>query len=315
MSNERAVVPMEIVVRTLQAPQMQGIIKQALPPNVTLDRFTRATLTAIQQNPSILEADRNSLYNAITRCAQDGLMPDGRQAAIVTFSTKVKTPKGDVWVKKAQHMPMVEGIIYQLAKSGISAYAVSVYENDEFEAWNDENGQHVKHRPTKLGATRGPRIGAYATGKTKDGWVYVEVMDMDDLEVPKRATKQRDKDGNLTGPWKDTPDRMEQKSCLHRLAKRIPSAALRDDDEFNESPPSATDVPAPPSTPAETPPPEQPKRSRALQAVIDAGGEYVQAVTPEPAQDASVVAEQSRVTPDKASESETPPAAAGKEMF
>lgn len=278
MSSNQQLAPLDVISRTLQAQQMQEIIKQSLPPGVSQDRFTRATITAIRQNPDILDCDRNSLYNAVVRCAQDGLMPDGRQAAIVKFNTKVKTAEGEKWVAKAQHMPMVEGVIYLLAKAGVSAYAASVYANDTIELWNDENGQHVKHVPAKFGSPRGDRLGAFALGKTKDGQVYVEAMTQEDLEVPRAATKQRDRNGNLTGPWRDVPDRMEQKSCLHRLAKRIPSAALRDEDEFREDAetPSETTVAGssspPPSAPAGSPSSSDKKRSSALQAVIDAGG-------------------------------------------
>lgn len=339
-----AVTPMQRVINTLIAPQMQNVIQQALPPGVTLDRFTRATLTAIQQNPDILDCDRNSLYNAIARCAQDGLMPDGKQAAIVAFNTKVKIRGDDgrvaeAWIKKAQHMPMVEGIIHLLGKAGVSAYAVSVYENDEVELLNDEDGQHFSHRPAKFGTPRGARIGAVAVGKTKDGQVYVEAMTMEDLEVPKRATKQKDKDGNLTGPWRDVPDRMEQKSALHRLAKRMPHAALRDDDEFEEE--AKAPVNAPAGAPVAQPPDEtvvssQPagkpasgkKRSAALQAVVDAQGTDAAPGSAEPTEEQPEKKAEPAKTPDKEPEKKAPaPAAApdpkpagtiqqsGKEVF
>ena len=326
MSSNQQVAVIDVVCRTLQAPQMQGIIKQALPPGVTEDRFTRATLTALRQNPDILDCDRNSLYNAIVRCAQDGLMPDGKQAAIVKFNVNVaKRGQPEQWVAKAQHMPMVEGIIHLLARAGVFAYAASVYENDTIQLWNDEDGQHVKHVPAKFGTDRGKRLGAFALGKTKDGQVYVEAMDMNDLEVPKRATKQKDRNGNLIGPWRDVPDRMEQKSCLHRLAKRIPSAALREEDEFQENaeaPPekaateqNAGSQPSPPSS-AGSPSPEAPaekKRGRALQAVIDAGG-----ADPMPASDSSDEQPEPEKKPAE-SEKKPPPAEtkppAGSEVF
>src|SRR5438552_225044 len=71
-------------ITTSLGPQIQ----QALPAKVTLERFTRATLTAVQQNPELITVDKRSLYNSIVRCAQDGLLPDGREAALVIFSEK-----------------------------------------------------------------------------------------------------------------------------------------------------------------------------------------------------------------------------------
>lgn len=332
MSANQQVAVIDVVTRTLQAPQMQTIIKQALPQGVSEDRFTRVTLTALRQNPDVLNCDRNSLYNAIVRCAQDGLLPDGRQAAIVKFRTNIaKRNEPAVWIDKAQHMPMVEGVIHLLAKAGVFAYAASVYANDTIDIWNDETGQHVKHVPAKFGTPRGERLGAFALGRTKDGQVYVEAMNMDDLEIPKRATKQKDSQGNLIGPWKEVPDRMEQKSCLHRLAKRIPSAALRDDDEFredSETPPTMTDAGAsspPPSASAGSPSPnDAKKRGRALQAVIDAGGadpapasessdEQPQEAQKEPTKDAGQPPKQeAEAAPKKAT---VAPAAGGSEVF
>lgn len=270
MSESRAVSPVAVVANTIQADQMQKMIRQVLPKDVTADRFTRTTLTAIQNNPDLLvNTDRQSLYNAVVRCAEYGLMPDGKQAVIVKFWSR------ELNQFKAQAMPMVEGIIHIMGKAGVPAFAATVYENDEFEQWNDETGQHVRHKPVKLGKPRGARVGAFAAAKTKDGWSYVEAMDMTDLEVPKRVTRQKDKDGNLIGPWRDTPDRMEQKSALHRLAKRVPSLALRDDEEFNGdeqlvAPPSSGSPEPPPQNAAEgTQEPATPKRPRGLQKVVD----------------------------------------------
>lgn len=285
------------IKNTLNAVQMQDSLRKRLPPGVSLDRFTATAITAVGQNPDLIDCDRNSLYNAIASCAKDGLLPDGKQAAIVAFNTKVKwRDAGGQWqedyIKKAQHMPMVEGIIHVFGKHGVKAYAISVYANDEFEIWNDENGQHLRHRPVGLGKTRGERVGAVAVAKDKDGQVWVEAMDMTDLEVPKRATKQKDNQGNLIGPWRDVPDRMEQKSALHRLAKRVPKVDLQDDDEFQdqESAPPMTTAAGNRGMPQQTPEPAQKNtskkaRSAALQAVVDAGGaEAVPSAAPTEAQ-------------------------------
>ena len=77
------------------APQF----KAALPGHVSVERFMRVTLTAIQTNPQLLEADRRTLFAAATKAAQMGLLPDGREGAIVTFKNQ------------AQWMPMVAGIM------------------------------------------------------------------------------------------------------------------------------------------------------------------------------------------------------------
>src|SRR5208282_5576277 len=97
-----------------------------------------------------------------------------------------------------------------------------------------DTGQHVEHEPMTFG-DRGERVGAYACARIRaTGQTFIEAMNMEDLEVPKKATKSKDKSGNLYGPWADVPDRMEQKSCLHRICKRLPNVELQEDEEFRE---------------------------------------------------------------------------------
>jgi hypothetical protein len=66
------------VCQNIASPAFRTNLEQALPPNVSIDRFIRTALTGIQQNPAVCDADRQSLYLAIQRCAADGLLPDGR---------------------------------------------------------------------------------------------------------------------------------------------------------------------------------------------------------------------------------------------
>lgn len=241
-----------VVVAALATPEWQAKIDNALPANVTRERFVSTAITAVRNFKEAAECTKDSLYNSVLQAAQAGLMPDGRQGALVAF--KVKLPSG-AWEKQARFMPMVEGIIHQLGNCGINAYAVSVYEKDEIKVWHDDSGQHVTHMPMLFG-DRGARIGALACAQTPDGTTYVEVLNVADLEKIRSVSRAKDQQGNPTGPWKDWPDRMEQKSALHRLAKRVPKpddARVSDEDE-----------------PAVVTEPEQPRqRPAALQAVID----------------------------------------------
>ncbi len=78
---------------------------------------------------------------ALTRCAKDGLMPDGREAALIVRSTKVNNQ----FVKKAVYMPMVDGVMKRARQSGQVANIIAkvVYSQDEFEYVIDENGEHL----------------------------------------------------------------------------------------------------------------------------------------------------------------------------
>ncbi len=241
----------------LQSEAMKEQISKLLPPDVSYDRFTRTTMVAINTNPDVLQADRQSLYNAISRAAADGLMPDGREAALVVYSEK----RGNNYVKAVRHMPMVEGIVKMMGKAGIKAYAASVYASDVIEVWNDDNGQHIKHKPEPF-KPRGEMVGVYAVATDKDGTTYVETLNLDEIDRIRASSKSGDK-----GPWAAWYDRMAQKSALHRIKKRVPifsadiADSLRDPEEDTETPveaPEASEAPAP-----------APKRPRGLQAVVD----------------------------------------------
>ena len=109
--------PVAIVCRAITTPDMQAKFKAVLPTDVSLDRFTRVTLMAIQKNPSV-ECDRTSLYNS---CVDAAARPDaGRQGRRHRLVPAEGRPP------KAQFMPMPEGIIKEMAKAGVKAHAVSV---------------------------------------------------------------------------------------------------------------------------------------------------------------------------------------------
>lgn len=214
------------VTQALASPAMRAQLEHMLPSNVPIDRFTEVTLMAIRQNPDVLQADRQTLYDACLQLARRGLLPDKKEAALVVFPTNVGTRSQPKWVKVVTQMPMVEGIIKEMGKAGVKAYAMSVYANDQIRLWNDDAGQHVLHEPIMFG-DRGARVGCYAAGLMPDGRTYVEAMNNEDIAKVRARSRQKDDNGNPTGTWKTDPERMEQKSALHRLRKRIP---ILDDD-------------------------------------------------------------------------------------
>ncbi len=253
------------VVNALQSTGFAQQLQQLLPAGVSQDRFTRTTIVALQNNPSVLEGDRQSLYNAICRAAADGLMPDGKQGALVLYNIKA----GDRWVKAVRWMPMVEGIIAQLAKANIPTYAISVYANDHIEVLNDDNGQHITHRPIVFG-DRGEFVGVAAVARVGDR-TYVETMTVAEIDKVRAASKAAD-----SGPWKTWYDRMAQKSVLHRLKKRLPIVdlavvdRLRDPEEDDAPMPAQAEEAQPAVEETPPPPPAPRRRSKALDAMVAA---------------------------------------------
>lgn len=212
----KALTPIEAFRNDLS--RMGPQFKMALPPHIVPDKFIRVVVTAVQGNADLLNVDRGSLFGACMKAAQDGLLPDGREGAIIKFRTK----EGD----KAQWMPMVGGILKKVRNSGelSSISANVVYKNDQFDYFIDESGEHLTHKP-KLDGERGPIHLTYAVAKTKDGGVYVEVMTEDQMTAVKGMSRAKD-----SGPWSGPfADEMRKKTAIRRLSKRLPMSTDLDD--------------------------------------------------------------------------------------
>lgn len=222
--------PIEIYVNTIKGPEIQGLINKSLPKEIPAVKFTAAVIGAIKANQQVfIDCERQSVYNSIIEAARRGLVPDGKQGALVPFKKKVNGQ----FIKFCQFMIMPEGIIDSLARLGITIYAQSVHKNDKYRFWSDDKGQHVDHEFDPF-TDRGERVGAFSCATTRAGVSYVEAMGMADISRVMKVSKQKDDQGNMTGPWKDWPERMEQKSCMHRVCKRTPNVDIGDDDEYTD---------------------------------------------------------------------------------
>lgn len=263
------------LMESLKHPKMQEQLRMSLPPSVSLERFTAVTISAISHNPDLADADRQSLYNAIVKAAQDGLLPNGVEAFLNVYSTNI-APRGTPprYIQKVEYQKMVGGIIKLFEEAGIDAWAESIHENDFFDVWADESGQHFTHRPVRLGGAKGGRVGVYAAAKRPGSRsLIIQVMDMDDLRRVRQASRSPDK-----GPWAVWPERMEQKAALHRLKKRVatidPKAAEilgsidnefdDDDDKAHVETSGAAQAPPPDPIPAHRP--------KNLQSLMDQEG-------------------------------------------
>lgn len=256
--------PIDMVCSTIKHADFRANLAQALPPGIDPDRFVRVTLTALQQNPSLANGDRQSLYTAVIRCAQDGLLPDGKRAALVMFGQQV------------QYMPMIGGLREILANHGIILATGVVHKNDSFEY---ELGVEptMQHKPAALDADRGEAIGAWAQAKDADGNIYLEVMGKQDIEVVRQVS--RAKNGDLWTKWWGEAAR---KTVGRRLFKSLPLADKLDEREsrildamdaemdFNAPTNSAQASTDQPQNGAQQPP-SGPRRPRGLDAVAAAG--------------------------------------------
>jgi recombination protein RecT len=202
--------------------RMSGEIAAALPPHIPPERFMRVVVTAVNADPALLDADRKSLFEASMRSAQDGLLPDKREGALVIFKNRV------------QWMPMIAGILKKVRNSGelVSIGAHVVYENDRF-AYVLGDEERIEHEP-KMDGPRGKARAVYAIAKTKDGGIYREVMSLEEVEKVRKVSRAAN-----NGPWVEWWEEMARKTVLRRLAKRLPMSSdmddlMRRDDELYE---------------------------------------------------------------------------------
>lgn len=232
---------------TAMTPQFAA----ALPKHVSPERFVRVMMTAVQTSPALLNADRRTLFASAMKASQMGLLPDGREGAIVTFKDQ------------AQFMPMVAGIMKMVRNSGeISTWSVqAVYENDAFDFCLGDD-EHITHKPALT--NRGKLIAVYSIVSMKDGEKSREVMSVEDVN----AIRARSRSGN-SGPWVTDFAEMSKKTVVRRHAKRLPlstdiDGAIREDDELF-MPPAETPQEAPQAPQA----PAAPKRPSRLQKVAE----------------------------------------------
>ncbi len=211
MSTSQEVVqrtPQQELVARVRSEEFKEQLSLALPENVTPERFVRATATALLDNPDIVKAEPDSVFQALLRSAQDGLMPDGREAALVLFGGK------------AVYMPMVGGFRKIAAEHGWTIRSAVVYDADEFEVELGDKPK-VRHVPVRPGVERGEIIAAYAVGAHKDGRREVEVMTVSEIEKVRGVSRAKDR-----GPWVEWYSRMCEKSAARRLFAKLPLADI-----------------------------------------------------------------------------------------
>lgn len=203
--------------------------KSVLPAHIPVKKFMRTVVGAVQNNPDILKCTKDSIMSACQKAAQDGLVIDGREAALVKFGNA------------ATYMPMVAGILKKLRNSGSLSTidAVIVCEKDDF-SYNPGTGELV-HNPDWFG-DRGVAIGVYAIAVLKDGGKQIAILNKVQLEKIRQVSRSKDR-----GPWKDWKEEMWAKSALRKLAKLLPSSAdvdqMFDHDNDNYDLDAASDKP------------------------------------------------------------------------
>jgi recombination protein RecT len=198
-----------VIKQAIADPRAAAQLKMALPEHIPVERFQRVALTALMNNPDIADCSKESVMNSLMKCAQDGLVPDNREAALVKFKNT------------AQYMPMVYGLIKRMRNSGevqtVNAYIV--YENDEFDYVIEDGIEKFMHRP-RIKGDRGAMVLAYCVVLLKDGGKHIEVMSKADIDRARAASRAPN-----SPAWANWYEEMAKKTVIHRAAKRCPTSS------------------------------------------------------------------------------------------
>lgn len=199
--------PQQQLLSKIRSDRFQEQIEAALPATVTPQRFIRAAATALLDNPDLANARLDTLFASLLKCAQDGLLPDGREAAIVLYK------------RDAQYLPMVGGYRKIAGEHGWQIVARVVYQADEFEF---EQGfePRLRHVPARPGVDRGQRVAAYAVAQHRDGRrAHPVVMTAQEID-------ERRKKAQTDMVWKQWTDRMYEKTVAKAIFKELPLETL-----------------------------------------------------------------------------------------
>jgi recombination protein RecT len=195
---------------------------KTLPTYIKPERFVRTAQSALTFTRNIDKVKNpQSLLSACMKAAADGLILDGREAALVVDYN------GDV-----QYRPMVRGLLKLAYNSGqIKNIVVEVArDGDDFDYEPTRYEQPIVHK-INLKGQRGEPFAVYAIAVMKDGGIAHEVMTVADVNrIRDRADAYKAfKGGKIKStPWATDWSEMARKTVFRRLSKYLPSSSDRD---------------------------------------------------------------------------------------
>lgn len=201
-----------------------------LPESLQPDKFLAASRSAILARPELMRLPAVKVMRELDKAANDGLVPDGREAVINVY-------KGDPC-----YIPMILGIrkrAIELANIYVSAEVVHAADTFKVHRGDDP---HIEHADPAPGAQRGEMIAAYAIFRKlmPDGKLVIvhrEVMDKAMIFKVKAFSKQQE--GLLWGAfeqeaWRKTVARRGIKS-VPAVPDKLMQIFKRDDEHYDFS--------------------------------------------------------------------------------
>jgi len=193
---------------------------KALPGHITAERFVRTAQTAISMTRNIEKVTNpQSLLAACTKAAADGLILDGREAALVVDYN------GEV-----QYRPMMRGLLKLAYNSGqIKSLVVECARKGDVFHYRPTDVEPIHHE-INLEGERGEVFAVYALARLIDGGIVHEVMtvrDVNRIRDRSDAYKAFKNKKIKSTPWDTDWSEMARKTVFRRLSKYLPSSTDR----------------------------------------------------------------------------------------
>lgn len=180
--------------------QRRTEIMQALPEKLDPDRFIMVVLTAVTRTPKLQECSKASVYLSLLESARAGLMPDGKEAALIPYAGQ------------AEFMPMVQGLTRLMLRSPglLKVESRVVHEGDEFK-YQYGLQPDLHHRPLHKSTDI---THAYAVLWRQGTDPTFEVVTREEIEQARLSSRAPD-----SPAWGKWYGEMARKVALKRLAK------------------------------------------------------------------------------------------------
>jgi recombination protein RecT len=179
----------------------------ALPSDLNETRWLQNVMSVLQETKNIEKMNPTSVRRAVMKGAYLNLDFFMKECYAIPYGSKLQFQtdwKGE------------EKLAYRYSVRPIKNIRTKVVrEGDEYQYWEDEEGQHIKFKPVPF--NDGKIIGAYAVVEYENGSKMHEDMSVDEIE---KVRQQYSKMPNSM-MWKNSFGEACKKTVLRRLLKHV----------------------------------------------------------------------------------------------
>lgn len=194
------------------APQLQAV----MPKGFKAERLVQMAVAAYSRTPKLAQCSNTSILSCCLQCATLGLEPSavdglGRAYILPYWNKNTKS-------YEAQFMLGKNGMIELARRSGEvkSIRTQCVYDDDDFEYWEDESGVHFSYRPNLDSVHDADHMRlVFLSCHLKDGGLVLLVMSKPEVDAVRRRSQ-----ASSNGPWATDYEAMAEKTVIRRAFNR-----------------------------------------------------------------------------------------------